>query len=244
MKICSKCKKEKDESEFYKSKQTKDGLRYQCIICMKKDRDNYFKNNKEKVHATCGKYRKNNKEKEKQRHKNYEEKNKDKIKIKKKERYNKNKEKVSAQGKEYYRKNKEKVINRTSENIKKRYQKDEKFRVITLLRRRFAESFDRYSLTGKVKSSRKYGINYEAIFEYLGPCPGPREEYHIDHIFPLSAFDFDNGEHIKLAFAPENHQWLKREDNLSKGGRYNKEEFEEYLKNPNIIRLPKAQPKG
>ena len=35
MKICNKCKIEKDFSEFYKNKTTKDGYRNDCILCKK-----------------------------------------------------------------------------------------------------------------------------------------------------------------------------------------------------------------
>jgi hypothetical protein len=34
-KKCSKCKEEKPVSEFYKDKNTKDGLRLQCMTCTK-----------------------------------------------------------------------------------------------------------------------------------------------------------------------------------------------------------------
>lgn len=33
MKTCAKCKKEKDESEFYKNKKSPDGLMYYCKKC-------------------------------------------------------------------------------------------------------------------------------------------------------------------------------------------------------------------
>jgi len=35
MKICSRCKKEKDYSEFHKSKSEKDGLSYRCKECQR-----------------------------------------------------------------------------------------------------------------------------------------------------------------------------------------------------------------
>jgi len=63
----------------------------------------------------------------------------------------------------------------------------------------------------------------------LGSCPGKREDYHIDHIFPLSAFDFDDEEQIRLALRPENHQWLKKGENLKKSAKYNEEEFFRFL---------------
>ena len=87
------------------------------------------------------------------------------------------------------------------------------------IRKRLRTAFHLYSKNGKTRNSDKYGINYNAICEWLGPEPSNREEYHIDHIIPLCLFDFDNQEQIKLAFAPENHQWLTAEENLKKGSK-------------------------
>lgn len=110
-----------------------------------------------------------------------------------------------------------------------RRENDEEFWTIGLLRKRVYNAIESYSKTGKIKSACEYGINYEAIIRHLGPCPGPREDYHIDHILPLSAFDFNDPEHIKKAFAPENHQWLIKEENLSKNAKYKEEDLEKYL---------------
>lgn len=110
-----------------------------------------------------------------------------------------------------------------------RYNNDYNYRTKCILRERIRSSFKSYSIKGKVKSSKKYGINYQAIIDHLGPCPGEREDYHIDHIIPLSVFNFNDDKHIKLAFSPENHQWLKKKDNLIKSAKYNKEEFDNYI---------------
>lgn len=102
-----------------------------------------------------------------------------------------------------------------------RKENNENLRLACLLRERIRKAFINYSTTGKIKSSKEYGINYEEILKYLGPCPGDRKDYHIDHIFPISAFNFDNKTQIIIAFSPENHQWLKKEENLSKNNKYN-----------------------
>lgn len=107
--------------------------------------------------------------------------------------------------------------------------KIETIRIMAVLRKRLRDAFRKYSSTGKTRSSCEYGIDYQAIIEHLGPCPGDIQKYQIDHIFPLVAFDFNNLTHIKAAFAPENHQWLKVEDNLSKGGKYNIAKFQKYI---------------
>ena len=61
-------------------------------------------------------------------------------------------------------------------------------------------------------TSKKYGINYQAIIEYLKPLPENLSNYHIHHIKPLFTFDFNNLEEIKKAFAPENHKLLLIEE--------------------------------
>lgn len=107
--------------------------------------------------------------------------------------------------------------------------KSEKFRITQLLRSRLSGCLREWSEFGKTKSSDEYGVNYSKIIEHLGPCPGNREDYHIDHIFPLIAFDFNNLKHIKIAFSPENHQWLTKKENLKKGDKYNKDQIKEFI---------------
>lgn len=111
-----------------------------------------------------------------------------------------------------------------------RCDKDENYRILKLLRTRLYEAFKFYSETGKTKHSDEYEIDYGEIIDCLQPFPQNIKEYHIDHIFPLSAFDFDDLIQIRAAFAPENHQWLKAEDNMIKNAKYNENDFEEYLK--------------
>jgi hypothetical protein len=41
-KICTKCKKEKDASEFWKDKQKKDGLTSSCAKCNSEQKKNYY----------------------------------------------------------------------------------------------------------------------------------------------------------------------------------------------------------
>jgi hypothetical protein len=106
---------------------------------------------------------------------------------------------------------------------------DPEFYVKELIRSRTKMAFKRYVKNGKVKPSKEYGIDYQNIFNHIGPCPGKRNRYHIDHIFPLSAFDFSNPVHIIAAFAPENHQWISSKDNLQKHAKYNKKSFEKYI---------------
>lgn len=90
------------------------------------------------------------------------------------------------------------------------------------LRNRVYKAIKTYSIKGKILKSNQYGIDFNAIIKKLGPCPGKRYDWHIDHIKPLSLFDFNDIEQIKLAFAPSNHQWLPRNENLIKHNKYDK----------------------
>ncbi len=69
MKICTKCKIEKDLSKFSKDKSRKDGLSYVCKECENKRNKKYHKANKEKINERQKDYHKNNKEQINERHK-------------------------------------------------------------------------------------------------------------------------------------------------------------------------------
>lgn len=121
------------------------------------------------------------------------------------------------------------VICRNCYNKHKR-KNDKKFRIMTILRQRSYSALRLFG-KGKVKKSDEYGINYLNIIKHLSPFPQNIEEYHVDHIFPLCAFDLSNPIEILAAFAPENHQWLKAMDNMIKNNKYNKKDFDKYLIN-------------
>lgn len=50
-KVCSKCKSEKDESEFGKDATRKDGLHYWCKECVRKQGRKYYLDNRETILA-------------------------------------------------------------------------------------------------------------------------------------------------------------------------------------------------
>ncbi len=49
MKLCSKCKKRKDESEFNKNSNSKDGMQYWCKKCKREYRYRYYRRNRGSV---------------------------------------------------------------------------------------------------------------------------------------------------------------------------------------------------
>lgn len=203
----------------------------------------YVKKNKEKLSIQQQEYRKNNKDMIGKNKKMYRSKNKEKLAMdykiwyeknkerkhqifRRKKHYEKNKELLKEKKRIWYEKNKNHLkqyrISRRKINAKQemdRYNFDSQYRLRNLLRNRLYICFRDFSKNGKVNSSNKYGINFELILNYIGPMPNDGEKYHIDHIVPLCSFDFDDIEQIKLAFAPENHQWLIAEENMKKGSK-------------------------
>jgi len=108
---------------------------------------------------------------------------------------------------------------RINKQVKKRLKEDDLFNLKMRLRSNFNQAMKHYSKTGKIRSSKEYGINYKKIIEHLKPFPKDISKYEVDHIIPLSLFDHNDPEQIKKAWAPENLQWLTKEINMWKGSR-------------------------
>ena len=111
--------------------------------------------------------------------------------------------------------NREKRNKLAREYHKKMMKESPNYNTKTRIRDRLRDALRHFSKTGKIRKSNEY-LNYESIIKFLGPCPGDRNKYHIDHIKPLCKFDFEDINQIKKAFKPENHQWLLIKDNLKK----------------------------
>lgn len=196
----------------------------------------YLKQRKKRLKEFKEYYKKN-----KQKYREWYFKNKNRISKRKRENYysnpkkcikrvrtweKNNQEKFEKRRKNYYKLYRENNKDAINQKRKKRKVEDIEFnlkcRIGTLLR----VAFKKYTKTGKIMSSKKYGIDYKAIIEHLKPFPKDLSKYHIDHIKPLCSFKFvnpdgsTNVEEIKKAFAPENHQWLLAEENIRKGGRH------------------------
>ena len=200
----------------------------------------YYKKNKEELNAKSREYYRKNREKFLLNCKKKYEKDKEEIKAWQKNNYQKNKEKILIQKKEYsdktkdkraeyYRKNKEKKLAYNKQYVNNKYKFNDEFKITTIIRNSFRHYIKLYSKSGKIKSVFKYGIDIKAIVEKLGTPPNDGKVYHIDHIFPVSAFDLNNPEHIKLCWAPENLRWLEANENLSKSNKYDLNEFQEYV---------------
>ncbi len=127
-----------------------------------------------------------------------------------------------------YLKNKDKKLKSGLEYIKKRYRTDESFRIRMNLTNSLRDVIREYIKTGKiVKRLEKYGIDWEGIINQLKPFPKDRSKYDADHIIPLSRFDFTDIDQVHIAFAPENHRWLLKKDNLKRNRKIKSVSFSE-----------------
>jgi len=111
------------------------------------------------------------------------------------------------------------VRTRINEKEKSRRKTDYEFAVRERLRRSLRHALSRYSKTGKIASSKKYGINWVEVIESLKPFPTNLKNFEIDHIIPLRTFNLTNFEEIKKAFSPSNLQWLTISENRKKSGK-------------------------
>lgn len=229
-KICTKCNILKPETSTYFAKNKYGKYVARCKLCDTEYNKNYREKNKEGLSENKKEYYIKNSEIIINRSKQRYIENLDDKKEYDRKRNIKTKRARQVRAKNYYQENKERIKRKNNNYTINRYKTDEIFSTKMKLRHRLTEAFKRYSKNGKVGSSKDYNINWQLIIEYLGPCPGERAEYHIDHIIPLSMFDFDDFKQVELAFAPENHQWLKKEENLRKNANYDKQKFKEFLK--------------
>lgn len=125
-KICSKCCIEKNIDEFSKDKKTKDGLKCWCKLCSAEYNKKYRQEHKEQIINKRNEYIKNNKEKIRQYKKEYRIKNEKKLIEYSKKYYKINKEKINKNNNENYYKNKEE----RSKKSKTYYQKNREYKKI------------------------------------------------------------------------------------------------------------------
>lgn len=198
----------------------------------------YQKKNRLKYNLYSKEWDKKNPERRKEIYKKYREKHSEKIK----EYKIKNKENIKEYSKDYRKENKDKIKKYSEENreiikasqieyhkspkVRKRKRdysrnkkkEDKNYRISCNLRIRTIEALNKYTKTGKIMSSEKYGIDYKAIIEHLKPFPENIELYNIHHDKPIFRFSFINKdgstnlEEIRKAFAPENHKWMTIEE--------------------------------
>jgi len=237
IKVCSKCKIEKDIESYCNDKFKKDGKRTKCKECDKKYRENnknkikeYYNNHKkERLNYNKKYWQKTkiiqsiqDKEKDKQRIKEWYEENKEKIKEKTKIYRDKNKERIKDYNKEYNKKHR----TQQTENVNKKRKNDSLYKFKCNIRDLLRKSLKRQ---GYKKSTRSFDIlceSFDNVWSFLLNNAKLRytyfkeedflenNKYHIDHIIPLVTAKTEE-DVIRLCHYT-NLQLLTKEENLAK----------------------------
>ena len=204
MKICTKCKIEKPDSEFYKNSSHKGGLNSWCKTCTIESQLEYKKHNIDKINETKRKYRLENQKQIQESDRKF---------------YQNNKEKRKENSRKYGISHKEKI----NENNHNRYINDINYKLCRILRNRISKAIKYNYKAGS--SVKDLGCTIEELKAHLKSLfqPGMTwdnwtiDGWHIDHIIPLASFDLTDREQFLKANHYTNLQPLWAEDNLSKG---------------------------
>jgi hypothetical protein len=203
-KICSRCKEEKKVCEFRKISKNEERYNTYCRECEKIYKQEYFQKNKEKHLKRKQQRRLENPEKYREETKKYYEKTKDIQFVKKKKWISENREKYNS----YW-------TNRKKE--------DQLFKLITDVRSRISTYLKNSNYKKKSKTFDIVGCSPEFLKEHLekqfvdGMSWENRNEWHIDHIIPLSSAKTED-DALRLCHYT-NLQPLWAEDNLKKSNK-------------------------
>lgn len=198
MKTCTKCKVEKELSEFYKNKTKKDGFHFHCKECTKQYfaeyQKQYHRNNREKLAEQGKKYRQ------------------------------KNRVKRAEYRKQYYQDNREKFAEYRRKYFKYRRKNDPIFRLTENLRARVRRVLK--GKTKSAATMELIGCDIEFLKQHLqsqftdGMTWENQGQWHVDHIRPCASFDLSKPEQQRECFHYSNLQPLWAEDNKRKGASY------------------------
>ncbi len=223
MKTCTKCKVEKEFSEFGIVKTGSDKLRCYCKKCSSELIKIYREENPEKIDKSRKKYRIENADKIKERDKinckKYRLKNKEKIKEKKRKHYLNNSEKIKNKSSEYSLNNRDKI----NKNIENKKLTNPLFKLRINISKLICVSIKGNGYTKKSKTYQILGCSFEDFKTHLenqfteGMTWENHGIWHMDHIYPVSrAID---EEHLIKLNHYTNFQPLWAIDNIKKGNK-------------------------
>jgi len=203
-KVCSKCKQELTIEMFNKDKSKIDGYYSSCRLCKKSYYNNRYKEIKKANYLrNVGVERK-----------------------KARGRYYENREVRIAKTKEYNKEHKEEKLKYQRIYNKKYLYNDIKYRLSRAIRTKIVRTIKKGS-KNRQRWELLVGYTVEQLKKHLenlfrpGMSWSNYGKWHIDHIKPISAFDYNDyrDQTFKICWSLENLQPLWAKDNISKGGK-------------------------
>lgn len=185
-KICTKCRKEKPATSkyFYKMNHSKDGFQYKCKECVKKydkkQKKQYYYDNKEKILKYKKEHYIKNKNQYKQKNKEYYINNVETFLINRKKYYENNKEKIAKNDKKYYIVNKDKIMQNKREYFNKNKRKIYDYHIRYNQKRRALKNSLPSTFTDEQWEECKNYFNYKCCY-----C-GKEKKLEQEHFIPLS----------------------------------------------------------
>ena len=221
-KMCSKCGEVRELAEFYKSKKERLGVMSHCKACDKKKGKAYYEGNAEKVNARINANRAADPEKKKQQDRSW---------------YENNKEANNDRGRRWRTENPERARQFTknwelrnpdaSRKRNERRRKTPKGRLENAIRAGFHKGIKRGSKAAR-KTFDLLGYSTDELMAHIEKqfLPGMNwgnhgrgeECWHIDHIIPVSAFNFETPDDpdFRICWDLKNLRPLWEKDNLQK----------------------------
>lgn len=195
MKVCTKCKENKELNQFGVRKKSNDGLDHQCKKCKSKYGEDWRKQNKDKIKRDCKKLNSNPKHKEKMR-----------------QYYLDNKDAYKKRSENWKKENKDKVLEYNKKYFPKRYKNNTQYKIGQLLRSKLY-----FVLRGeKRKSFMKYlSCTLDELKQHIESQFKPEmtwlnhgKVWEIDHIKAIANFDLTKEEERIKCFNYKNLQPL------------------------------------
>lgn len=224
MKICIKCKEEKEIMFFHNRKQSKDGYNNTCKECVSAFNHEYHFKNKDKYNDMSSKYSKKNKEEISIKKKSYYKENREDI-LRKRKIYRKNNvEKFKEKDKKYQMNNRQSINEYNLLYVKSRSKNDHLFKLSRNIRSLVYNYLRNFNITKSSKTESILGCTFLEFKEYIeyqfieNMSWNNYGEWHLDHITPIS--HAKNEEEVFSLNYYTNFQPMWAKDNMSKGNRY------------------------
>lgn len=219
---CTKCQAWKASSEYYKHKKNSDKLMPHCKSCDNEKSKKWREANKEHVKNKMKEWLENNKEHKKQKDREYRIQNWDKKKT-----YNR----------EYAKKKYHEMKNDpacTHEFAQHKIKKNTSRRIREMLGQKKSQKCLDYvgcsldKLKNHLEKTMEDGMHWRNYGE--SKTFGKKYAWHIDHIIPCDAFDFNHLVEKYACFHYKNLRACWWDDNIVKHATYDKEDKERYMK--------------